>query len=299
MTVRASLHRTRLLAVAIAAVIIVAIIVVAVQEPRVSSQASPPAPTTAVGPALPATVQTPTAAPVRPIRTTPPATTGGPRTTQLSTAWGIDVSWPQCDAPWAGVGQSSLQPGFVVVGVNDGKPFTDNPCLAAETAYARTRTGVAAYLNIDAPRSGSFASYGKQVALDGLARLQRAHLSVPVVWLDVEVMNHWSTSGAGNVAVIAAAVQAIQSRGLVAGIYSSGPMWQEITGGASLTVPVWLATSVTDYHQLPQWCASGLGGQPADMAQYIAYDGQHLVDVDVLCPKKIPAVVGDFAPGAK
>jgi GH25 family lysozyme M1 (1,4-beta-N-acetylmuramidase) len=297
--VRASLHRVRLLGIAIAAVVIVAIVVVTVEEPRVSSQASPPAPANAVGPALPATVQTPTAAPARPIRTTPTATGGVPRATHLSTAWGIDVSWPQCDAPWAGVGQPTLQPGFVVVGVNDGKPFTDNPCLAAETNYARTRTGVAAYLNIDAPRSGSYASYGKEVALDGLARLQRAHLSVPVVWLDVEVMNHWSTSGAGNVAVIAAAVRAIQSRGLVAGIYSSGPMWQQITGGATLTVPVWLATNVTDYHQLPQWCLSGLGGQPADMTQYIAYDGQRLVDVDVLCPKKIPAVVGDFGPGAK
>jgi hypothetical protein len=287
------------LGLTILAVLIVAVAVVAVQGPGVSSSAAPPA---SAAPALPATVATPAA--VAPTAAAPvtrvPAHVGGVgRATHLSTAWGIDVSWPQCESPWAGVGASSLKPGFAIVGVNDGKPFTDNPCLAAEASYARTTTGVAAYLNIDAPRSGDATSYGKKVALDGLARLARVGLSTPVVWLDVEVMNHWSTSGAANVAVINGALQAIQSRGLTAGIYSSGPMWQQITGGARITVPVWLATSVTDYRQTPQWCASGLGGRPAEMAQYVAYDGQRLVDVDMLCPKAIPAVVGEFAPGVK
>ena len=84
---------------------------------------------------------------------------------------------------------------------------------------------------------------------------------------------------------------------VTAGIYSSGPMWQQITGGAQLGVPVWLATSVTDYRQLPQWCDSGLGGRPAEMTQYVAWDGHQLVDVDVLCQKAIPRVVGEFAAG--
>jgi hypothetical protein len=291
----APLRWVRLLAAVIVVVLLVAVAVLVVEEPRVPSQASPPAPVPTGAAALPATVAAPTAAPARPVTTSPHRPGDVVPATRLSTGWGIDVSWPQCGP----LGMPSVQPGFVVVGVNDGRPFTDNPCLAQQLAYARTRTGVAAYLNIDAPRSGDAAGYGRRVALDGLARMARAHVAVPVVWLDVEVMNHWSTSAAANVAVIAGAIQAVQSRGLVAGVYSSGPMWQQITGGAALTTPVWLATAVTDYRQLPQWCDQGLGGRAAEMAQYVAYDGRRLVDVDVLCPKAIPRVVGEFAAGAK
>jgi GH25 family lysozyme M1 (1,4-beta-N-acetylmuramidase) len=119
-----------------------------------------------------------------------------------------------------------------------------------------------------------------------------------VLWLDVEVLNHWSSSGAANVAVINAALRTLQQHHVTAGIYSSVPMWQQITGGARIDVPVWLATTVTDYRQLPSYCDSGLGGRPAEMAQYVAWDGRQLVDVDVLCAHAIPAVVSEFAPGS-
>lgn len=285
--------KVRLLAAAIVIVIVVAIAVVVVQEPRTPSQAAPPPPAQPATAALPDTVQAPaaTAAP-KPI--SPKHGVSGVRTaTHLSTGWGVDVSWPQCGA----LGMPAVQPGFVVVGINGGKPFTDNACLSREVAWAQTRTGFAAYLNIDAPRSGDPAAYGKKVALDGLARAQRAHLALPVLWLDVEILNHWTTSGAANVAVINAALRTLQQHGVTAGVYSSGPMWQQITGGAPLGVPVWLATSVTDYRQLPSYCDSGLGGRPADMAQYVAWDGHQLVDVDVLCTHAIPAVVSEFAAG--
>jgi hypothetical protein len=191
----------------------------------------------------------------------------------------------------------AVQPGFVVVGINGGSPFTDNPCLPAQVGWARSRTGFAAYLNTDAPRAGSAAGYGRRVALDGLARAQRAGLDLPVLWLDVEVENHWSPDPQLNVAVIDGAIRALQQRGVTAGIYSSGPMWRQITGDARVDVPVWVATSVTDYRLLPQWCATGLGGHPAEMAQYVAWDGRRTVDVDVLCPQAIPAVLGRFAAG--
>jgi len=285
--------KVRLLAAAIVIVIVVAIAVVVVQEPRTPSQAAPPPPAQPATAALPATVQAPaaTAAP-KPI--TPKHAASGVRTaTRLSTSWGVDVSWPQCGP----LGMPVVQPGFVVVGVNGGKPFTDNACFTRELQWAQTRTGFAAYLNIDAPRSGDPVAYGKRVALDGLARVQRAHVAVPVLWLDVEILNHWTTSGATNVAVINAAIRTLQQHGVIAGVYSSAPMWQQITGGAQLGVPVWLATTVTDYRQLPQYCDSGLGGRAADMAQYVAWDGHQLVDVDVLCAHAIPAVVSEFAAG--
>ena len=287
------MRTVRVLAAAIATVLVLAIVIVIVQEPRVPSSAAPPpkpVPSTA---SLPGAMQPPAAAPSAPAKKPAPAQAGVTVADHLSAAWGVDVSWPQCGA----LGMPKVTPGFVVVGINGGRPFTDNLCLAREVSWAKTRTGVSAYLNIDAPRSGDAAAYGRRVALDGLARVQRAQLSLPVVWLDVEVLNHWSSSTAVNVAVINGALRALQQRGVTVGIYSSGPMWQQITGGAHLDIPVWLATAVTDYRQLPQLCDVGLGGRPADMAQYVAWDGHQLVDVDVLCQKAIPAVVGDFAAG--
>jgi hypothetical protein len=191
----------------------------------------------------------------------------------------------------------NVQPGFVVVGVNGGRPFTDNACRSREVDWARTRTGVSAYVNIDAPRGGDPASYGRKVALDALARAQQAGLRLPVLWLDVEVLNHWSKDLSYNVDVINGAIRALQSRSVTPGVYSSVPMWQQITGGARLDVPVWVATTVTDYRLLPAECDTGLGGRAAEMAQYVAWDGRQLVDVDVLCAQAIPRVVGEFAAG--
>jgi len=280
----------------IVAVLVGAIAVLVVGDPPVSSQAAPPRAAASRG-ALPTTVRPPAPAAARPVSPPAAAVRTSAAATHLSTGWGIDVSWPQCDDFGGGLAPPAVQPGFVAVGVNNGKPFTDNRCLPAELAYARSHTGFAAYLNIDAPRSGDAAAYGRKVALDGLARMARAKLVTPVVWLDVEVLNHWSSSGVANVAVINAALHTLQARHVQAGIYSSGPMWQQITGGARIGVPVWLATTVTDYRQLPQWCVSGLGGREAEMAQYVASDGRQLVDVDVLCPHAIPRVVGMFGAG--
>jgi hypothetical protein len=284
----------RVLAASIVAVLVVAIAIVIVQEPRVPSQASPPKPAAPNG-SLPVAMAPPTAQPSSPPQTAQsPAVVSAVKTaTHLSAGWGVDISWPQCGP----LGMPAVQPGFAIVGINGGRPFTDNVCLAREVSYAKTRTGVSAYLNIDAPRSGDASAYGAKVALDGLARAQRAGLKLPVLWLDVEVLNHWSSSGAVNVAVINGALRALEQRGVTTGIYSSGPMWQQITGGAQLNVPVWLATAVTDYRQLPSYCDTGLGGKAADMTQYVAYDGRQLVDVDVLCQKAIPAVVSEFAAG--
>src|SRR3954464_730027 len=282
----------RLLAVSIGVVLVVAVAVAVVQEPAGAPRASPPKPASAGG-SLPGAMTPPTAQPSSPAKS-PAATVSAVKTaTHLSAGWGVDISWPQCGP----LGMPALQPGFVIVGINGGRPFTDNVCLSREVSYAKTRPGGAAFLNIDAPRSGVASAYGAKVALDGLARVQRAGLRLPVLWLDVEVLNHWSTSGAVNVAVINGALRALEQRGVTAGIYSSGAMWQQITGGARLNVPVWLATSVTDYRQLPSYCDSGLGGKAADMTQYVAYDGRQLVDVDVLCQKAIPAVVNEFAAG--
>src|SRR3954471_18346071 len=73
--------------------------------------------------ALPTTA--PTAAP-QPVA--PPSAAARPgAATRLSTFWGVDVSWPQCELDLPAIGA-----GFVTVGVNGGRPFTANPCLAQQ-----------------------------------------------------------------------------------------------------------------------------------------------------------------------
>src|SRR5438309_4705776 len=172
----------RLLAASIIAVLVVAIAIVVVQEPRVPSQASPPKPAAPSG-ALPDAMAPPTAQPSSPPQSPAKQSSGVvsavKTATHLSAGWGVDISWPQCGP----LGMPAVQPGFAIVGINGGRPFTDNSCLAREVSYAKSRTGVSAYLNIDAPRSGDASAYGEKVALDGLARAQRAGLKLPVLWL--------------------------------------------------------------------------------------------------------------------
>lgn len=196
----------------------------------------------------------------------------------LAAGWGIDVSWPQCNAPLPAVAT-----GFAVVGVNGGRPMTGNPCLHAQLSALRGHLPVAFYLNLDAPAAGDPAVYGARSVDDGLARIARTGARVPVVWLDVEVLNAWRDP-ATNVAVINGALRRLAARGFVGGVYSSVPMWRQITGGAQLGVPVWLAITGSEVPSLRHACTVGLGGRTATMVQYVAITpAQQLVDADVLC----------------
>jgi hypothetical protein len=196
----------------------------------------------------------------------------------LSNFWGADLSWPQCRSALP----AALPLGFVIVGLNDGRPFTTNPCLGPELGFAQARSGYAVYVNVDAPATGDAAAYGRTVGRDDLARLHALHLHPPVLWLDVELANHWSSPPV-NVAVLRALIEALHAGGVVAGVYSSPDMWVQLTGGATLTLPVWTAARVLDYRQLGSWCVAGLGGHPAMLAQYLAGYAGRLLDIDVLC----------------
>lgn len=220
-----------------------------------------------------------TVASTRPVRT-PQSTVrrSDSNALQLSTFWGIDVSWPQCGAT-----MPQLPAAFVMVGVNGGRPFTDNPCAAQELAFAKRHSGYAAYVNLDAPHSGDPTSYGRRATTDALRRARAAQIDVEVLWLDIEVLNHWSRDLAVNVAVINGAITALRRHGIAAGLYSSGAMWQQITGGARVDMPVWLATAATDYRDARRECRVGLGAHPALMVQYVAGVSGWAIDVDVLC----------------
>ncbi|MGD1014496.1 MAG: hypothetical protein ABR963_08945 [Acidimicrobiales bacterium] len=138
----------------------------------------------------------------------------------VSASTGYDISYPQCGA------MITYPAGFGVVGVNDGHPYSTNPCLASEITWAKaTIAGVPSfYMNTDSPGpadtsnwptsatgpqscSGgnsttcaydygwgaakvSFANAISAETADGSASPTTAVTSANW-WLDVETGNHW------------------------------------------------------------------------------------------------------------
>ncbi len=64
-----------------------------------------------------------------------------------SSGGGWDISFPQCAG--TGIVRLPASPAIGVVGVNDGRPFTTNPCLPAQAAWAGA--ALHAYMNTDDP----------------------------------------------------------------------------------------------------------------------------------------------------
>jgi hypothetical protein len=159
-----------------------------------------------------------------------------------------------------------------VVGVNDGRPFTTNPCLASEYAWAGGAREL--YMNLNSPsaQDGTDSSgpagncgsnrdcmaynYGYNAAVTSYNTAASQGVRAKTWWLDVEVVGncapqfptggqgYWSCGQGLNTETVQGALDALRQRGLVAGIYSTGYQWGQITGGANPTgggPPNWLA----------------------------------------------------------
>lgn len=210
---------------------------------------------------------------------------------------GFDVSWPQCasrTSPQTATLPSGAE--FGIVGINNGKPLTLNPCFGPQFAWAEQTTAQAPQLYVNTanpiaqgghwgvdptPRPCSSASpdpnaddlgcaydYGYYAARDAVTDLDNAGLAVrPLTfWLDVETGNLWRSDAAGlvvNRAVLAGYVDGLRTRpdrvgGL--GIYTNGYLWKVITGQAGGQP----AAPGTD--GLPLWYPVGSDGQAAALA---------------------------------
>ncbi len=162
---------------------------------------------------------------------------------------GYDVSYPQCGAPPpAGA--------FGIIGVNGGRPFDYNGCLAAEVSLAPTTTLPSLYIN-----TAYSGAYRKQItpgcstlsaSIPGTSAQKQAWaigcseaemsinyagaINVAMWWLDVEVGNSWSSSNLTlNQYAINGAASRLEQTGLAVGVYSSASMWTTITGGNNFT----------------------------------------------------------------
>lgn len=162
----------------------------------------------------------------------------------INGAGGQDISWPQC-------GNDVPLPGdtFTVVGVNNGEPFTMNPCFAGQframtgsraaapsvyinLQYGETTDG---FSNCSADDHGCQAyDYGYTAALYAYTqanyRTGGASLHTGTWWLDVETMNDWNDNSGLNAQVIRGALDYLKTTGHRLGVYSTPGQWYQIAG---------------------------------------------------------------------
>ena len=190
--------------------------------------------------------------------------------------YGNDISWPQCG------GAFPAKAGFGIVGVNGGRPFTQNACLSAEWQWALSNKGAPAYyMNLSNPGTTDPAGYGASAAAYALNYASSATGASSAVshvwWIDVETANTWSSNQSQNVAVIQGALTYLkQHTAKAVGVYSTGYQWGVITGGVRLGAPVW-AAGASSAASAPSSCGTGFTGKPVKVVQYPAgaYDGDY------------------------
>jgi hypothetical protein len=212
-------------------------------------------------------------------------------------ARGFDISWPQCG------GAYPASPSFGIVGVNGGRAFTQNPCLADEYRWARSaptkpmfyaNTGnpgtLSAHWGDPGPRPcsggaddlGCAYNYGWNAAKHAFryARAQTGRAGNHTWWLDVETTNSWSANQRANLADIQGMIDFLRSRsGVTVGIYSTSYQWGVITGGASFpSLPNWVA-GARDAAEAASFCtpSKSFTGGPVTVVQFPSggYDGDY------------------------
>jgi hypothetical protein len=177
---------------------------------------------------------------------------------------GYDVGYPQCGSALP------ADAGFGIVGVNNGLPFSTNPCLASEFSWA-SQSVPQFYINTadpgpkysghwptgqqtpkvcDAAAPNSKAcsyDYGWNFANDSFASASGvdANAAKRRWWLDVETGNSWQTqepaytgkpaAEANDTAALTGARDALKAAGVTRiGFYSTSYQWGVITGGSSV-----------------------------------------------------------------
>jgi hypothetical protein len=192
---------------------------------------------------------------------------------------GYDISYPQCSSAFP------KNPTFGIVGVNGGRAYATNACLAAQYAWAASSTSttypkVSFYANTGNPgpilskawptgqtypracdgtwSEGCSYDYGWNAAADSFAKAAgvagTTAARAAYWWLDVETGNSWADgSDAANWAALntkdlqgAAAYLDSQSVAQI-GFYSTGFQWGQITGLNASTTPAYFSTSYVNW----------------------------------------------------
>jgi hypothetical protein len=221
---------------------------------------------------------------------------------------GYDISYPQCG------GAYPVNPAFGIVGVNGGRVFSVNPCLASQITWGGgLATELYANTGNPGPALSSFwpkgqtspkvcdaanpdtadcaydygwnaAKHSFDTAVAAYAQLRLAGSPAATAWwLDVETSNSWRSDTALNVAVLQGGVDYLRSVGVTRlGIYSTTAQWGEITGGSTVfaDLPSWGAGAPNE-KAAKQHCIStpGFTGGRLAMVQFIISG----FDADIRC----------------
>jgi hypothetical protein len=194
-----------------------------------------------------------------PVNASPAPDLGADVVTPGATAYGNDISWPQCPKGGGGYGLPGpmASASFAVMGLTDGGSLRANPCLGPQVASVKSRhLWAGAYAISTYPTSAQLTRYGgtgplpvrlgrfgaAQAAFN-LSTMARVGLRAPMAWVDVEprTRSPWSASAANNNSVIDGVIARYKAAGVRVGIYSFDKAWKAITGGRVLPgVPTWV-----------------------------------------------------------
>lgn len=234
-----------------------------------------------------------------------------PATALADTSSGYDVSFPNCDQPLP-----SSRPDVAIVGVEGGRSFTVNPCLAEEYHWARSADRhYEVYINTSYPagstihrgdtgpkgtcRPADWAcrayNYGFNNAEFAFHYAQLQYAVADTWWLDVETANSWSDDTALNARVIQGAVDSLRAHRLLVGVYSIPPMWKTIAGSYRVSLPTWIVR-LRESVKTPAYCSAdnGFGGGGIALVQ----DEFGSMDQDFLCPADPFAEQASYVPFA-
>jgi hypothetical protein len=208
-----------------------------------------------------------------------------------------DISWPQCGKAWP-----ADPVAFAIIGINNGRPYTANPCFIDEYRWARRfESDPAVYLNVDFPKAGvpqalsgpygqckdtddwcRAYNYGYGLAAEVVERARRLSIAPSRWWLDVETGNFWSLDATYNAQVIRGTIDYFKERGLPAGIYSTPRQWRTIAGPYAPGLVNWTA-GAQGIEGAAARCfdpAYAFGGGQVLLVQYYDYS----LDTNYACP---------------
>lgn len=204
---------------------------------------------------------------------------------------GVDVSYPNCSTSVPAVD-------FGIVGVTGGVVYSDNNCVASETAHF-SNLSLYANTGLNASKSSSYYvqaqagcngdvycaayNYGYNAAKDAIAYDVTQGVASNIWWLDVETSNTWNKDVQQNRSSLQGEYDALVANGAsTVGVYSTTAQWQSITGSWQNNWPSWGATTWTTAKQAQTYCTGHeFTGGPSLLMQYKARRAK--LDQDVAC----------------
>ena len=208
-------------------------------------------------------------------------------------AEGVDISFPNCSVPIP----SDLD--FGIVGVNHGKNFTANNCLADQAGhfnhlmlYANTGyPGVQAakeYQN--SPRHCAVRdnlcwayNYGYNAGQYTANYANSQGIRADTWYLDVEWANSWTSSMTENRSSLQGQADAIRkyAKARKVGVYSNAKAWSDLTGSWQNGWSNWVASGDDTATEALTACNQNFTGAPTELVQYVTD-----LDHDIVCPAR-------------